>query len=347
LIEYDVYERIDRICSVIRESTVNYQVTQEKDKSLKSLFEVKRQFVQLIKTFVKESWTEKLTEDNIELADKEFIMSNMHETRADLIYRVKDEDIYFILLEFQSTEDGKMPYRLLSYILEIWRRYENNDKLPVVIPCVLYTGNTEWKIKTLRSLFDVSEEIEKYIPDFEYILIDVNRYTDEELMETANLVSSVIYMAKSKDKNEVADKLRNIISLVGKLDEKEQDAFIKCAEGMFYRYNSVVYDYFEENFKKEEEKDMALIDLIPGAIEIFRDEGRTEGFARGKDEGRDEGRLIEKRSMLVNILTKKLGSEPNRKLLMLIGNSSKDSLDKIEEKIFEIMSWKEVEEMIK
>jgi len=148
LLEYELEERLNSLKLRLMEPEVEYKITQEKDKSLKSLFEVKKQFIELLKTFVKESWVEELNEENIELADKEFIMQNVHETTADLIYRVKDEDIYFILLEFQSTEDKKMPYRLLSYILEIWRRYENKDNLPVVIPCVLYTGNTKWKVKS-------------------------------------------------------------------------------------------------------------------------------------------------------------------------------------------------------
>jgi len=184
-------------------------------------------------------------------------MSNIRESRADIIYRVKNENIYFILLEFQSTEDKKMSYRLLSYILEIWRKYGKSGELPIVIPCVLYTGNKIWEVKTLRSLFNVSNEIKKYIPDFEYILIDVNRYSDEELIKTANLVSSVVYMAKAKDKKEVVEKLKNIIDLISKLEKKEQDEFIKWAEVMFFKSDNAVYDYIKENLKGEEKRDGA------------------------------------------------------------------------------------------
>ena len=191
MIIYDCKNMVGRI--VIREPHFDYDMYLEKDKSLKSLFDVKNHFIELLKTFVKEKWVKDLTEEKIELADKEFITENMHETRADLIYRVKDENIYFILLEFQSTVDRRMPYRLLSYMFEIWRRYEDK-KLPVVIPCVFYTGNKKWNKKTFRELFDVNKELKKYIPDFEYILIDVNNYTDKELLETSNLVSSIVYM---------------------------------------------------------------------------------------------------------------------------------------------------------
>lgn len=329
MLEYEISERLKHLSCRIKESSIDYQVSQEKDKSLKGLFEVKKHFVQLLKTFVKESWVDNLEEENIELADKDFILPNIYETRADLVYRVKGENIYFILLEFQSTEDKKMPYRLLSYILEIWRRYSEKEKLPVVIPCVLYTGNTKWEVKTLRSLFEVSKEIEKYIPDFEYILIDVNRYTDEELIKTTNLVGSVVYMSKSKNKNEVADKLRNIIDLISKLDPKEQRSFVKWAEVMFYRVDNV-YEYFEENLQKEEKRDMALIDLIPGAIEIFRDEGR------------EEGELIAKKSSIRKILTKKLKEEAPESVICKIESMSIAELEDIEDRIFEIESWNEI-----
>jgi len=323
LVEYELEERLNKLKLRVMEPEFEYKITQEKDKSLKSLFEVKKQFIELLKTFVKESWVEKLNEENIELADKEFIMQNIHETTADLIYRVKDEEIYFILLEFQSTEDESMPYRLLSYMLEIWRRYKK-EKLPLVIPCVLYTGNKKWKVKTLRSLFDVREELEKYIPDFQYILIDVNNYTDEELIETSNLVSSVVYMAKSKDKKEVANKLENVIILIRRLDEKEQKTFIRWAEVMFFKYENV-YECFEEKiYNKKEEKEMALADLVPGALELIKERARA--------------------GQLKKILTKKIGSEPGKNLFE---DLSEGEINKIEDKIFEINSWEEVEEIIK
>ena len=251
-----------------------------------------------------------------------------------------------------------MPYRLLSYIVEIWRRYGKNEKLPLVIPCVLYTGNSRWGIKTLRSLFDVSHELEKYIPDFEYILIDVNRYSDEELIETANLVSSVVYMAKSKDKNEVANKLRNIIDLIAKLDKKEQDEFVRWAEVMFYKSDKVVYDYFEKNLKRGANKDMALIDLIPGAIEIFRDEGRVEGREEGRKEGEERGKILgriegiregeekgkieAKRSSIKRILTKKLKKEPSENVICRLEGLTLEELEEIEDRIFEIEDWNEI-----
>ena len=89
MIEYDLTERINNLRLKVMESEVKYQITQEKDKSLKSLFEVKSQFIELLRSFIHEPWVNKITENNIELVDKEFILSNYRERTADIIYRVK------------------------------------------------------------------------------------------------------------------------------------------------------------------------------------------------------------------------------------------------------------------
>jgi len=50
---------------------------------------------------------------------------------------------------------------------------------------------------------------------------------------------------------------------------------------------------------------MALIDLIPGALEIIRDEGRVEGRDQGLCEGKIAGRILS----IKNILCRKLKGE--------------------------------------
>lgn len=58
-------------------------------------------------------------------------------------------DVCFYLLELQSTVDFQMPYRLLLYMVEIWRTVlkdtdakeaaRKNFKLPAIVPCVFKT----------------------------------------------------------------------------------------------------------------------------------------------------------------------------------------------------------------
>ena len=112
---------------------------------------------------------------------------------------------------------------------------------------------------------------------------------------------------------------------------------------------------------------MALADLIPGAIEIFRDEGRIEGREQGMIEGikvgkiegrakgleegwkqgKKEGRQEGQKTTLIRMLNKKIKSEASEKVLMQIEEASIEKLDKLEDNIFEITSWEEVEDIIK
>jgi len=82
----------------------------------------------------------------------------------DIIWRVrfKDRWIYlYLLLEFQSTVDDWMPVRILTYLGLLYQDLINQgsiaagEKLPPVLPIVLYNGKPRWHVAT-----DINELIE-------------------------------------------------------------------------------------------------------------------------------------------------------------------------------------------
>jgi hypothetical protein len=90
-------------------------------------------------------------------------------------------------MELQSSVDFQMPYRLLLYMVEIWRDVlKNTDKkeaerkefrLPSIIPIILYNGKGRWTaVRQFKETLAAAELFQKYVVDFEYILIDINRY---------------------------------------------------------------------------------------------------------------------------------------------------------------------------
>ena len=337
--EYNLLEELERLKKEIKynvkEETIEYDLGIKRvDSGYKMLFELKNQFMELIRTFIKEEWVKEINENDIELTTNEFITVNGHKRTSDIVYKVKmdGKEVYFFLLELQSTLDKKMPYRLLEYMFEIWRRFEKDERLPIIIPCVLYTGKFKWNVGDFRSLFDEDKRLKKYIPNFEYILIDVNRYSDEELLNIANLISSVFFLNKTKDDGDALKRLEIVAQNVTKINRESQKAFVKWSETMFYKEDKI-YNYFEENIKKEEEK-MSFAEHVPGMIEILKEQGRTDGIKKGKTQ------LIRK------LLIKKLKSEPSLEISRLIEEASGDKLESIEDKIFEIDSWKEVEEIL-
>ncbi|MBE6050191.1 MAG: hypothetical protein E7214_05875 [Clostridium sp.] len=67
-----------------------------------------------IKSLLNEEWTKYLTKESLTLVNKSFVTSDYEETEADIVYKanINNKEVYFyILLEFQSTVDYRMPLR--------------------------------------------------------------------------------------------------------------------------------------------------------------------------------------------------------------------------------------------
>lgn len=81
------------------------------DKGYKYILSIKRLFVQLLKSFVDQGWVDKIEPEDVELVDKSFILPDFKNKEADLVYKVKMDgtNVYFYLLELQSSVDYQMP----------------------------------------------------------------------------------------------------------------------------------------------------------------------------------------------------------------------------------------------
>ena len=177
------------------------------DKSYKSLFSNKEIALDLFKNQLKKEWAENLTVDDLTLMDKSFITEDYKELESDLVYKasINGEEVFFyILIEFQSTIDYRMPLRLLFYIYEILRKYaketkdsksNKNFKVPAVVPIVLYNGEEVWKVPTnFRDIIKNQELFGDNLLNFKYDVIDVNNdYTKEELLEKKEYFISNIF----------------------------------------------------------------------------------------------------------------------------------------------------------
>ncbi len=72
--------------------------------------------------------------------------------KADIIdrFQLKDTDMYLnFLIEFQLTVDKFMTFRMLTYVMELYRELIYNHKLtrlPVIFPLLLYNGDAQWTV---------------------------------------------------------------------------------------------------------------------------------------------------------------------------------------------------------
>ena len=160
-----------------------------------------------------------------------FLDADFSEKEADLVYRLKikgQDVIFYLLMELQSSVDYQMPYRLLLYMVEIWRDVLKNIpsekavrkdfRLPPIIPITLYNGRDKWTAcRSFKETLAEAELFTEYIVSFKYILIDVNRYHKQTLLDLANLIGAVFLLDQEIDSKEYRNRLLGIVPILRSL----------------------------------------------------------------------------------------------------------------------------------
>lgn len=215
------------------------KVHHEHDVGYKHIFSHKGTFLELLRSFTKKEWANLIKEEDLILVDKSYILSDFEEEESDILYKVNingEEVIFYVLLEFQSKVDFQMPMRLLFYMTEVWRdvlkntdkseRKRKRFKLPAIIPVVLYNGKNKWTASpSFKEMLSGYELFENNILDFNYILFDINRYSDEELYNVSNLVSAVFLLDQEMNEEELLTRLRKLIYILKKISPEQFSVF--------------------------------------------------------------------------------------------------------------------------
>ncbi|MDM8537933.1 Rpn family recombination-promoting nuclease/putative transposase [Desulfobacterales bacterium HSG17] len=117
--------------------------------------------------------------DRLELSNKSYVDEKLKEKHSDIVYKTKFKGLdafLYILFEHQSKSDPMMVFRLLCYMVNIWKEYldQNPDAkcLPVIFPAVLYNGKTGWNsARTLGGLIKGDEVFFEYMPNYMILVI--------------------------------------------------------------------------------------------------------------------------------------------------------------------------------
>lgn len=282
----------------VREEQEIYCVNNPHDKLFKDLLDDADE----LKRFVKEYIGINILDEELEKSNTEYITDQYKMYKSDMVYKIKQRNVY-ILIEHQSTVDKNMPYRMLNYCNRKLKEIENQkggilEKYPLIIPIVLYTGDRKWNVEK-----KYSKKVEKYGTNKNYIelqyeLIDINQYTEEELLKKNTILSYAMLIEKNRGKE----------SLIKILEKISKNCDTNCKkEKMQKIINYILQPILQEDtekmikkFKKDkEELDMKtaqdyireeIRELKRKAIEEGRAEGIKKGIKKGMKEGIKEGR---------------------------------------------------------
>lgn len=256
------------------------------DKIFKEILQNPKEMAQFINNFTKY----RVNVDELENYSENYITKDFKYKQADIVYKIKGEEIYF-LVEHQTKVDYSMPYRILNYCVEIIRSAVEEQKLnkatyryPKVVPIVLYTGNSKWKASNSFAMSQIHKEgYEDEIIDLSYKLIDVNKYEIETLLQCKTLLGNVMILEKCKNNEEVINCLKRMIKNIKSNDiEKLKRIILYLYEEIEEINKKEIIKIIEES---ESEENMSTIQERIGAEfrnerRIGRREGRAEGLAQ-------------------------------------------------------------------
>jgi predicted transposase/invertase (TIGR01784 family) len=201
------------------------------------------------------------------------------------------EVVFYILMELQSTVDYQMPYRLLLYMVEIWRAIikdvgkkggRKEYKLPAIIPCVLYNGRDNWTVcRSFKETLEANELFGENILDFKYILFDVKRYDENKLLELANVIGAAFFIDRKTEHDEMTGRLKTVmIQLLG-LDQEERALFFTWFKNIAIRNMPVEKAEELKKVIEERREGIGMIYAIDEAIQNEYKKREKEGMEKG------------------------------------------------------------------
>ena len=263
----------------------------------------------------------KLEKEEIEKYNSSFVNKRYENRESDVVYKKKDQKIFF-LIEHQTSIDYSMPKRILEYEIEIMesnidhkKKMKKGEKLPAIIPIVIYTGRKKWDVA--KYIEECQEKLEGgKIPGLgSYYIIDINEYSKEELEEDELFFSKILLIEKARTEEELIEILIDIAKKI-----KDEKAKGELKRMIYYIYREKIGEEktreLIEKLKEGESMKLAVERMLDKEYakrdRKSRQEGRKEGIKEGKERGRKEEALSLAKKMLkekidINIVMKITG----------------------------------------
>ncbi len=223
----------------IEEYNEQKKVNNPHDKIFRMILEDKTQVAELINRCLK--LKDKIKPKNLEIYNSSFIDQKFSNQECDIVYKKKGQQVFF-LIEHQSKIDYSMPKRILKYQIAIMEMsmknkkiIKKNEKLPLVIPIVIYTGTGKWNVA--KHIKDCREQLEGLdnMDLGSYVVLDSNEYTKQELLQDKLFILKMMALEKTKNPDELYDNLEKITQK--KIEKINRDILIRVIK---YIYNETL-----------------------------------------------------------------------------------------------------------
>lgn len=242
-----------------------------RDINSKRIFENKLLCSQFLRNYVDIPQFKNITEDDIENVTSRFTNYINAQYDSDVVNRVRvtgDKRLYYVvaLHEHKSFVDYDVTMQILKYVVCIWERYavsmkesglgnasSRDFRYPVVIPIVYYEGESEWNASmNSRERVEYAEELQKFVPEFTYILVNLHEISNEELLNNNDEMALLMLINKVQSEESVIEFTKlpkeRIDSILSKAPDQVMDIMADTIKSLFLKAG-LDEDIVEENVK--------------------------------------------------------------------------------------------------
>ena len=204
--------------------------------------------------------------------------------RADLLGEARDGTLFHV--ELQSSNDPRMAFRMLDYLVAIERELKRVPR-----QLVLYVGEAPMKMESRIFARGLS---------FEVVMVDIRSLDGEPLLESDSLDDNIVsILARQPDARRAVRRVLEKIAVIGSERRAKALAELMLLAGL----RSL------GGFIKEESRDMPILTDIMDH-DLFGPLLR-QGMAAGRVEGRTEGLAEGGRAVFQRLVTKRFGTTPD------------------------------------
>ncbi|WHN66779.1 Rpn family recombination-promoting nuclease/putative transposase [Cysteiniphilum sp. QT6929] len=230
----------------------------------------------------------KLESANVEHVRQQQKDNKKQKEQSDLTFLFKFKDgkngAVFVHIESQTGDDGTIVIRTrhyqTSYLLDYIKRHKTAKDLPLVVSIIYYANKKPFSHSlNINDYFANTELAKKYA--FTTQFIDLNRYSDEEILEHGFIAGYELILKAIREKN-----------IDGKLDIaiNQIEAYDHIARQVLIRYMSQYSDMETDAFYDR------IIDSKPD----LRGDVMTVA-EQWKQQGMQQGRFLEKQETARNL----------------------------------------------
>lgn len=250
------------------------------DAFFKSVMSRKESAISYFQTLHPE-WIDRLDLKTMEQQQETFLVPDFKTFDADITYRCKlkdsDKELSISFLwENKSKPDKYIYIQVGLYLFLAYNKMARTKGkiLEPIIPLFFYNGKPKWTPQTLKDLFkghSFLNEIEPFLPKFDYYFTDITKVPKSQLLNIeASFFKSAMFAMASKHNLNL---LKENFSVIFDIDSDDENALISIGHYIF-----AIFERQPESIEKELPKfDSKIQSNIMSTLEILQNRGKEEG----------------------------------------------------------------------